>query len=56
MVQIKDLKNLDIVIPTGAETEQLLADFEAEVALSEQIAQLEAQRKNLASRQWSLSE
>jgi len=55
MVQIKDLKNLDVVIPTGAEAEKLLADFEAEVALSEQIAQLEAQRKELASRQWSLS-
>ena len=55
MVQIKDLKNLDVVIPIGAEAEQLLADFEAEVALSEQIAQLEAQRKELSSRQWSLS-
>ena len=55
MVQIKDLKNLDVVIPTGAEAEQLLADFEAEVALSGQIAQLEAQRKELASHQWSLS-
>lgn len=55
MVQIKDLKNLDIVIPTEAEAEQLLADFEAEVALSEQIAQLEAQRKELSSRQWAIS-
>jgi len=54
MVQIDDLKKMEIVIPTGAEAEQLLADFEAEVALSEQIAQLEAQRKELTSRQWSL--
>ena len=55
MVQISDLKKLDIVIPSKEEAENLLEEFEAEVALSEQIEKIEEQRKQLASTQWNLS-
>ena len=56
MVQMKDLKKLEVVMPTGEQAGQLLHDFDAEVTLSEQIDNLERQRRELAARHWRLSE
>ncbi|WP_294557063.1 type I restriction-modification system subunit M/S [uncultured Mailhella sp.] len=55
MVQMKDLKQLEVVIPPLAEAESMLRDFEEEVALSEQMEKLERKRRELAARHWSLS-
>ena len=56
MVQVADLKDMDIAIPSAEEAEQILADFEAEVSLCENIDELNKQRNELACRHWRIQE
>ena len=56
MVQMNELKQLKVVLPSPEEAETLLKEFEEESALSEQIEALEQKRRELVSRHWSLSE
>ena len=55
MMQMKDLKQLEVVIPSLAEAESMLRDFEEEVALSKEMEELERKRRELVSRHWSLN-
>ena len=55
MMQMKDLKQLEVVIPSLEEAEALLRDFEEEVALSKEMEELERKRRELVSRHWSLN-
>lgn len=55
MMQMKDLKQLEVVIPSLEEAEALLRDFEEEVALSKEMEELERKRRDLVARHWSLN-
>lgn len=55
LVQINDLKNMDIPFSSEEDAQIMLHDFATEVSLCRDIDNLKKQRDNLISRHWSLT-
>ena len=55
LVQINDLKNMDIPFSSEEDAQIMLHDFATEVSLCRDIDNLKKQRDNLIARHWSLT-
>ncbi len=54
LVQINNLKNMDIPLPSDEDAQTMLHDFAVEVSLCDEIEKLQKRRDSLAARHWSL--